>query len=65
MHDSDYVMICTTSITSISNTFNNLWIPLDLNTSYIQTMHNDKEKIINNVFITYVESLLENNNHPA
>ena len=33
--------------------------------SYIQTKYNDKEKIINNTLITYVESLLDDINHPA
>ena len=42
MHDSNYVMIYTTEIISISNTLKKLLIPLDLHSSYIQTIYNDK-----------------------
>ena len=36
-----------------------------LHYSYIQTEYNDKEEIINNTFITYVEPLLNYINNPA
>ena len=65
MYDSEYVMICTTSITSISNILNKLWIPSDLNSYYNKTIYDYREESINNIFITYVEPLLDNINHPA
>ena len=43
INDSDYVMTCTTSINSISNTLKKLWIQPDLHSSYIETIYNDKE----------------------
>ena len=36
-----------------------------LDSSYIQTKYNDKEEIINNAFITFVEPLLDDINNPA
>ena len=65
MNDSDYVMIFTTEILSISTTLKKLWIQSDLNSSYNQTLYNDKQEIINNTFIIYVEPLLDDINHPA
>ena len=65
MHDSDYVLIFTTGIPYISNTLNKLWIPSDFHSSYMQTIYNDKQESINNIFVTYVEPLLDNINHPA
>ena len=65
MNDSDYAMIFTTSIHSISNTLKNLWILSYFNSSYIQTIYNDKEESIHNTFIAYVEPLLDNINHPT
>ena len=35
MHDSEYVMICTTEISYISNTLKNLLIPSDFHSYYI------------------------------
>ena len=63
MNDSDYAMIFTTAIHSISNTLKNLWILSYFNSSYIQTIYNDKEESIHNTFIAYVEPLLDNINH--
>ena len=65
MHDSDYIMTCTTWITSISNTLKNLCIQSDLYSYYIQTIYNGKEEIINNIFSPYVETLLDDINYPA
>ena len=65
MHDSDYVMICTTEITSISNTLKNFQIPSYFHSFYIKTIYNDEYEIINNIFITYVEPLLDDINHPT
>ena len=42
MHDSDYVVICTTAIPSIPNTLKKLLLHSDLHSSYIQTKHNGK-----------------------
>ena len=42
MHDSDYVIIFTTLITSISKTLNNLWMPSEYHSSYIKTIYNGK-----------------------
>ena len=64
MHDSDYVMTFTKSIISISNTLKKLWIHSDLHSYYIQTIYSGKEEIINNVFIKYFETLLDDINHP-
>ena len=36
-----------------------------LHSLYIQTKYNDKEEIINNTSIKYVEPLLDDINHPA
>ena len=36
-----------------------------MHSSYIKTIYNDKEEIINNIFIIYVELLLDDINHPA
>ena len=61
MHDSDYVMMYNTAINSISNTLKKLWKQSDLHSSYIQTIYNDKYESINNIFSTYVETLLSRN----
>ena len=42
MHDSDYVMTCTTEILFISNNLNKLWIYSDLHSYYIQTRYTSK-----------------------
>ena len=63
MHDSDYIMIFTTEITSIPNNLKKLWIKSYVHSYYIQTIYNDKEEIVNSIFITYVEPLLEYINH--
>ena len=65
MHDSDYVMACTTAIDSISNTLKKLLLRSDLNSSYIQTKYNCKEEIMNKIFSTYAEPSLNDINHPA
>ena len=65
MHDSDYVMTCTTAIPSISNTLKKLWIQSDLNSYYIQTIYKYIGEIINNIFNKYVEPLLDDINNPA
>ena len=54
IHDSDYVMNCTTAITSISNTLKKLLLQSDFHSSYIQTKYNGKEESINNIFSKHV-----------
>ena len=63
--NSDFVMTCINTIPSTSNTLEKFLLHKSLHYSYIQTKYNDKEKAINNTLITYVESLLDNINHPA
>ena len=65
MPDSDYVLTCNTEISSISNNLKKLWIWSDFHSYYIQTIYNDRNKIINNIFSTYVEPLLYDINHLA
>ena len=65
MHDSDYVMTCNTEITSISNTLKKLWIQSYFHSYYIQNIYNDKQGSTNNIFISYVEPLLDDINHTA
>ena len=60
---SDHVMTCTMAIHSISDTFKKLLLQSDLYPSYIQTIYNSKEESINNIFSTYVESLVNYINH--
>ena len=63
MHDSDYVMTFTTTIFSISNTLKKLFLQYDLYSSYNQNKYIGKYEIIQNIFITYVEPLLNYINH--
>ena len=65
MHDSDYVMTFTTSITYISNTIKKLLLQYNFHSSYNQTKYIGENEIIYNIFITYVEPLLNYINHPA
>ena len=57
MHDSDYVMTCTTAIPSISNTLKKLFLQYYLYSSYNQTKYIGEDEIIYNIFNTYVEPL--------
>ena len=43
MHDLDYVMTCTITSNSVSNTKNKLLLQYDLNSSHNQPIYNDKE----------------------
>ena len=65
MHDSDYDMTCTTTITSISNTLHKLLLQYDLHSPYNQTKYIGEEVIILNIFTTSIESLLKYIKHPA
>ena len=65
MHDSDYITTCTMEITSTSNTRKQLFLQSDLHSSSITTIYNGKEEIINNIYSTYVEPLINDINHPA
>ena len=65
LHDSDYVMPCTITIPSISNKLKKLLLQSDLNSSYIQIKYNGKQEIINKIFSTYFEPLLNDINHPS
>ena len=57
-------MTCINRIPSTSNKFKKLLLNKSLHFSYIKTEYNDKEEIINNTLIKYVEPLLDNINHP-
>ena len=65
MHDSDYVMTCTTTIPSIPKTLKKLLLQYDLYSSYNQTKYIGKYEIIHNIFSSYVKPLLNYINHPA
>ena len=65
IYNLDYVMTCINKILSTSNTLKKLLLHKTLHSSFIITELNDKEEIINNTFITYVEPLLEDINHIA
>ena len=65
MHDSYYVMTCTTAIPSVSNTLKKLLLQYNFHSSYNQTKYIGEEEIIPNIFSTYVETLLNYINHPA
>ena len=65
MHYSDYVMTCITKILSISNTLKKLLLQYYWHSSYNQTKYIGEEEIIRNIFIAYVESLLNYINHSA
>ena len=54
MHDSDYVMTCTTSIPSISNTLNKLMLRYDFHSLYNIIKYIGEEEIIHNIFSTNV-----------
>ena len=62
---SEYVMTCINTIPSTSNILENFLWHKSSHSSYNQTECNDKREIINNTFITYVESLLNYTNHHA
>ena len=64
-NNSDYVMTCINTILSTSNTLKKLLLHKSLLSSYIQTEYDYKEEIKNNTFITYVEPLLDDTNHPT
>ena len=42
-----------------------LWLQSNLHSSYIKIKYNDKGEIVNNIFSTYVEPLLNDINHPS
>ena len=64
-HNLDYVMTCINRIPSPLNTLTISFLQKHLHYSYIKTKYNNKEKIINNNLITYVEALLNDINHYA
>ena len=64
-HDSDYFMTCNTTISYIPNILKKFWLQSSLNSSYTQTKYNGREESIKNIFGTYVETLLNDINHPA
>ena len=65
MHDSECVMTWTIVITYTSNTFKKFLLRSYLHYYYIQTIYNGKEESISNIFITYVEPLLNDINNDA
>ena len=58
-------MICINTVTSTSNTLNNLVVNKSLHYSYIQIELNDKNEMIINIFSAYVVPLLKDVNNPA
>ena len=54
MHDSDYIMTCTTAIPSIPNMLKKLLLQYDFHSSFNQTKSIGEEEIILNIFSTYV-----------
>ena len=62
--NSYYVMTCINTIPCTSNTLKKLMLYKSVNYSYIQIEFIEKEEIINNIFRSYVESLLKDINHP-
>ena len=58
-------MTCINKSSSTSNTLKEFLLYKSLHYSYIQTKYNDKEEIMNNTFIVYVEPLLDDINNPA
>ena len=58
-------MTCINTIPSTLNIFKKLLLYKSLNSSYIKTEYNDTEEIMNNTFITFLEPLLYDIDHPA
>ena len=65
MHDSEYVMTCTTAIPSISNTMKKFSLQYNFYSSYNQNIYIGEDEIVHNIFSTTVEPLLNLINHPA
>ena len=63
--NSEKVMTCINTITSISNTLKNFMVNKSFHYSYIQREFNDRMKIIITIFSVYVVTLLKYINHPA
>ena len=63
--NSEYFMTCIIIIPSTSITLKKLLLNKSLCSLYIQIEFNEKYEIINNIFSSYVEPLLEDINHPA
>ena len=61
--NSDKVMICSTTITSTSNTLKNLLVNASSHSSYIQKQFNDKKDMIINIFTAYFVPLIKEINH--
>ena len=57
--NSEKAMICSTAITSTSNTLKNLLVIASYHYSYIQKLFNDKKEDIINIFSAYVAPLLK------
>ena len=64
IRDSDYVITCTNVIPSIPNTITKLLLQYNLYSSYNQNIYIGEDEIINKIFSTYVEPLLNYINHP-
>ena len=47
---TDYVMVCTTEIYSVSKTINKLYIHSPLHSVYQHNLHHDKQDIIDEIF---------------
>ena len=58
-------MTCTTTITSTSNTLNNLAVNKGFHSFYIQRELDDKKDKIFNTLSAYVETLLKDTNHSS
>ena len=61
----DKFMTSINTITFTSNTLKNLVVNKSVHSSYIQTEFNDKNKMIINIFSSYVVPLLRDINHAA
>ena len=63
--NSDKVMICSTTITSTSNTLKNSLVNTSFHYSYIQNEFNVRKEEIIDIFSAYVEPLIMEINHPS
>ena len=61
--NSDKVMICSTTISSTSDTLKKLPVNKSVHSSYIQREYNNKNEAIINIFSEYFEPLLKYINH--
>ena len=63
--NSEKVMVCSTTVTSTSNTPKNLLLNKSFRSSYIQNEFDDRKEYIIYIFSVYVEPLIKEINHPS